>query len=474
MANVAGIDVIKYEGDNQTLVWKHPVEDFNIGTQLIVHESQEAVFFMNGEALDSFGPGRHTLETENIPILRRLYSLPTGGKTPFHAEVYFVNKTVQLGLRWGTDSRVRFLDPKTGIPLEIGASGEANIQAADARKLLIKLVGTQKSLSHSDISGDQQKAIRGLFRAPIVTAVKAYLSECITSRGIDILEIDRYLQDISTALRDKIAPTFEEFGLIIPHFYVTTIDLPEDDSHFRELKKLRADAFIGVQREQVAKQVAEAAQGRKVVEAQTEAQLAAIRAQGEAAAMREKGFAEAEVMHAQGFSKKDVIEADVQKAYAQGMGQMGSHGGSAGGGVASDMVSMMAGMKMAGTMMDKMDGMMGGSAKAPEGAWTCSCGENRNIGAFCMKCGKAKPAAQPVDAQSWDCECGAKGITSRFCPDCGRQKPEGWDCECGKTDITSRFCPDCGKPKPEGWDCPSCGKKGIKSNFCPDCGAKKD
>ena len=67
MAHIA--DIIKYEGDNSTFVWKHPCEDFNSMTQLIVHESQEAIFFMNGEALDLFGPGRHTLETQNI--LRR-------------------------------------------------------------------------------------------------------------------------------------------------------------------------------------------------------------------------------------------------------------------------------------------------------------------------------------------------------------------------------------------------------------------
>ena len=65
-------DVIKYEGDNSTFIWKHPCEDFNTMTQLIVHESQEAIFFMNGKALDSFKAGKYTLETENLPILSKL------------------------------------------------------------------------------------------------------------------------------------------------------------------------------------------------------------------------------------------------------------------------------------------------------------------------------------------------------------------------------------------------------------------
>ncbi|MBQ1350880.1 MAG: SPFH domain-containing protein, partial [Ruminococcus sp.] len=66
-SNDLGINVIKYEGDNSTFVWKHPVTDFNMGTMLIVHESQEAVFFSGGQILDTFGPGRHVLKTENIP-----------------------------------------------------------------------------------------------------------------------------------------------------------------------------------------------------------------------------------------------------------------------------------------------------------------------------------------------------------------------------------------------------------------------
>ena len=92
-------DVIQYEGDNQTFIWKHPIEDFNTGTQHIVHESQEAVFFMNGQALDLFPAGRHTLESQNLPLIRRFFNKPTGDQTPFHCEVYFVNRTEQLEIK---------------------------------------------------------------------------------------------------------------------------------------------------------------------------------------------------------------------------------------------------------------------------------------------------------------------------------------------------------------------------------------
>jgi membrane protease subunit (stomatin/prohibitin family) len=91
--------IIKYEGDNTTFIWKSDIEDFNTGTQLIVHESQEAVFFMNGQALDLFGPGRHSLETQNLPYVSRFFNRPTGDETPFHCEVYFVNKTEQMTVK---------------------------------------------------------------------------------------------------------------------------------------------------------------------------------------------------------------------------------------------------------------------------------------------------------------------------------------------------------------------------------------
>ena len=138
-------EIIKYEGDNTSFIWKHPLEDFNSLTTLIVHESQEAIFMMNGQALDSFGPGRYTLDSENVPILGKVVNMAVhGGESPFHCEVYFINKTVQMAVKWGTDSKVRYVDPDSGVPIEIGASGEMNLEVLDGRKLLIKLVGTKK------------------------------------------------------------------------------------------------------------------------------------------------------------------------------------------------------------------------------------------------------------------------------------------------------------------------------------------
>ena len=93
------VSVIKWEANNDVFVWKHPIEDFNLGSQLIVHQSQEALFFRDGRALDLFGAGRYTLETQKIPLLNDLYKLPANADVALHSEVYFINKTVQTGIR---------------------------------------------------------------------------------------------------------------------------------------------------------------------------------------------------------------------------------------------------------------------------------------------------------------------------------------------------------------------------------------
>ena len=208
-------EILKYEGDNSTFIWKHPSEDFNCLTQLIVHESQEAIFFMNGQALDMFGAGRYTLETQNIPIIGKVLNRATGDKSPFHCEVYFINKTEQMSIRWGTDSKVQYIDPQYGFPLAIGASGEMSLRADDSRKLLLKLVGTENYLG-------QQKLV-SFFRAFLMTRVKTYIAQVIKANSINIFEIDENLTSFSENIHKLLIPDFADYGIALERFFVTNI-----------------------------------------------------------------------------------------------------------------------------------------------------------------------------------------------------------------------------------------------------------
>lgn len=478
--------IIKYEGDNETFIWKHPIEDFNLGSQLIVHENQEAVLFRDGQALDSFGPGRYTLETQQLPVLEKFYKLPTDTEGTFHSEVYFINKTVQMAVKWGTPDKVRFIDPLTGTPLEIGASGEMNLQVANSRKLLINLVGTTKGISWDDKTGFT-KSLKTSFRPLIANAVKTNLSAVIKEELINLLEIDSKLDILSSSLKDKILPGFEEYGLTIPQFYVTTIVLPEDDPNFKRIKELhtitlqtrviQAEATIKTAQAQSEAQYRTAQeQSKAVIEqahreaemqrqttatevAKREAEREVIAAQAEAQASRLKGFSEAEVMQAKGYNQKDVLQADVQKAYAEGIGNMGPAISSGGGSsVIGDMLGLGVGMAAASTVAPQIGNMMQGfnnttnfNGNMQNGdTWVCSCG-NKVTGNFCNNCGAKKPVQNQAD--TWNCTCGNTNIVGNFCNNCGAKKPESkpttWNCSCGNTNIVGNFCNNCGKKKGE-------------------------
>jgi membrane protease subunit (stomatin/prohibitin family) len=104
---MAMFDVVKHEGPNDVLVWKWPGDQISWGSVVIVNQTQEAIFYKNGQALDVLGPGKHQLETENIPLLKTFVNIPFGNRTPFPAEVYFVDKATLLDVKWGTPSRCR-------------------------------------------------------------------------------------------------------------------------------------------------------------------------------------------------------------------------------------------------------------------------------------------------------------------------------------------------------------------------------
>jgi membrane protease subunit (stomatin/prohibitin family) len=108
------MDVIQYQDPTgSTIVSRWPANGtaaIRLGSQLIVEESQQAVFFRDGKALDTFGPGRHTLATQNVPVIASLFGIPFGGTSPFQAAVFFVSTKTFLDLKWGTKEPVIFRD----------------------------------------------------------------------------------------------------------------------------------------------------------------------------------------------------------------------------------------------------------------------------------------------------------------------------------------------------------------------------
>ena len=354
------------------------------------------------------------------------------------------------------------------MPLELGASGSLNMQVADSRKLLIKLVGTMTGIAWDSERDGFTKSIQSSFRPVISTAVKTTLSSVIKSLEINVLEVDEHLNEIAQELHSRILPEFEEYGITIPQFYLTTVVLPEDDPNFKRIRELytvslqkrmiHADKDIRTTKAQAEAEVTAAARAAELERQQTQTEVAkraaerkVIEAQAEAMAKKASGLAEAEVMRAMGYNQKDVLQAEVQKAYAEGIGNMGGSGG-AGGSVMSDIVGLGIGLKAAGAFGGQIGNMFGafGDTSSPD---TASPAKDS-----CPKCGAAIPTG------------------SKFCLECGEKietVPDGMiTCpECGQTVVKGKFCPECGHKFISA--CPNCGKEiPAGAKFCLECGAK--
>ena len=310
-------EVIKYEGDNSTFIWKHPCEDFNSLTQLIVHESQEAVFFMNGQALDLFGAGRYTLETQNIPKIGRILNRVTGDQTPFHCEVYFINKTEQMSIKWGTDSKVTYMEPAYGFPVSVGASGEMSLRVEDSRKLLVKLVGTE------DLLG-QQKLI-SFFRAFLMTRIKTYIAQYMKNNGVSIFEIDEHLRAFSKALHQQLVPDFADYGITLERFFVTQVVRPDGDRQYERFKELHFRQYADIAEAKIRQQT-------DLIYAQTEAQKVVIDSQAQATKRAQEGYTYAQE---RGFDvAQDAARNEAVGQFTNmgvGLGTMAGVGGAVGG-----------------------------------------------------------------------------------------------------------------------------------------------
>ena len=310
-------DIIKYEGDNTTFIWKHPCEDFNALTQLIVHESQEAIFMMNGQAMDLFGPGRYTLETQNIPLIGKALNIPTGGQTPFHCEVYFINKTEQMAIKWGTDSKVQFMEPTFNFPLAIGASGEMSLRVNDSRKLLIELVGTEDFLG--------QAGLTRYFRAFLMTRVKSYIAQVIQQQKINIFEIDAHLNELSAALMKLLQPDFDDYGIALERFFLTTVVKPDGEPTYEKFKSLYFRQYADITEARIRQQT-------QVIDAETEAQKTVIASQAMATKRAQEGYT---YQQERGFDvAQDVAKNEATGQFTNmgvGLGTMAGVGGAVGG-----------------------------------------------------------------------------------------------------------------------------------------------
>lgn len=407
---MAIVEVVKYNGRPDVFAWKYPNEELGTWTQLIVNESQEAVLVKSGKALDVFGSGRHTLETANIPILNKLINLPFGGRSPFTAEVWYVNKGYDLDIKWGTPTPIQLQDPKYGIFVPVRANGAFGIHIADAKKFLIKLVTTVPTFDAAAVT----KYFRGLYVTKVKDAISAYL----VHKQVSILEINAYIDELSQHMKERIRPVMDDYGIELVSFYVNEISVPEDDTAVQKLKDALAK--------------------------RAEMNIIGYSYQQERSFDTLEGAAKNA-----GSTAAPLMGAGIGLGMGFGMGQ----------GVGTGFGNMAQELQVEHSKENTKE-CSKCHAQLPQAQRFCgSCGydteqkptSGHKAVLTCSSCGSAIAKTTKFCA-----ECGRRIV---HCPSCGNDMEEG-----------AVKCGSCGYEKPQ--TCPKCGSEiSGKSKFCPECGA---
>ncbi len=420
---MAIIDLVRWAPQGSKTIYAHRFEETNLSTytQLIVQESQEAVLFSKGQIVGKFGPGKHTLSTENLPILRSLFGIPFGGKNPFTSEVWFVNKLQPYNIDWAID-RMAIHDADYNTQLPLSANGRYGLRIIDSEKFLIKIVGTRNEFTQDDLT-DQ-------FFGEFSTKTKSTILQYMLKHRIGYKSISAALDEISNFLKATMTPFWEEIGLELTKFYITSIDI---DSSTPD--------------------------GKRVLDA----------------------ISQQSAMSITGHTWQQEQMFGVANNAVDGLGL--GNGGLIGGLLAMNMMGGMGGSSgVTGGMMNPQynqptfggntQGLQGQQAQPPQQireVYCSNCSKKfQSTHRFCPHCGDPY---NPCPKCGTDNDTNAKRCVScatvlqadaSICPNCNAQMTVGstFCGNCGKQVATSDSCSRCGMPFPPNVKfCPRCGNK---------------
>ena len=407
-------EVIKFEGPQDALVWKHPAEDFNATSQLIVDETHEALLVVNGNAADLFTAGRRTLSVPNIPLVRELIELPTGGESPFPCKVFFINKVHQMDMLWGTQGPITLEDPLYDIFMHVMANGSMTISVDNSRKFMLKAVGFRDKFESRDLVAK--------FRGIISSHVKDFISKIMINGKLSYFMMNAHLFELSNVIKEKLDVIFEEYGICVHYFNIETIEVPEADyKKVSEAKERRTSRMV------------------------------------------------------EGYTWQEERQMMIAEKFAGNQGSMGGVAGAVGGFmVGGAMGGTIA--DIARGALDAANVPTGATPKDASGTSSRvgTGAENVDVNAFfkpntqatpvattatCASCGEALP-----EGAKFCLKCGEKVVAPQadtvVCPSCGKTVQKGKFClECGHK-FTSNTCANCGATLPEG------------AKFCLECGTK--
>ena len=409
---MALIDVIEFHDESgEQIVQRFPESgeaDVRMGSQLVVRESQVCIFYRGGQALDTFGPGRHTLATANLPLLGALVKLPFGGKTPFKAECFFVNLKTFINKKWGTKEPITFRDQVLKV-VRLRAFGIMSYKINDPQLFLNKVVGTAGQYNTSQVND--------FIRNMVVGRLTDVLGENLKT----LLDLASLYDEIGIASKARVAEDFAKYGLELEDLVINAITPPpEVQAKIDERSGLGLfeDAMPALQQQQAAYAMRDVANNPGA---------GGVASQGMGMGM---GLG-------MGFMMPGMIGGAMQPMQQQQMQQQQPM-------QQQPMQQQMPPQQMAA-------GAAAGAAAAqpvgaPAGSPCAKCGQPVPDGfKFCPGCGTPQAAPQPQGVACIKCQA-AMPPGTKFCPACGA--PQEVTCgKCGQV-VTggAKFCANCGTP----------------------------
>jgi len=212
------IDIIEWTDDSSNvMLWRFPrwQNEIKNGAKLVVRQAQVAVFVNEGKIADVFEPGTYTLETKNLPVLTTLKGWKYGFNSPFKAEVYFVNTKQYTDQKWGTKNPIMLNDEKFGM-VDLRAFGTYAFRVSDAKKFIEEIVGTNSAFTTEDIDGQ--------LRSLMVTN----LTNAVAKSNMGVEKFSANLDEFSVFAKEKLDPTFAEYGLTLTKLIVENVSLPPE------------------------------------------------------------------------------------------------------------------------------------------------------------------------------------------------------------------------------------------------------
>ena len=204
------------KGSKTIYAWRYPKTNLNTQTQLLVQDSQEAILFSKGQVAGRFGPGIHLLNTENLPVLSSLCDIPNGGKNPFKAEVWFVNKLHPYNIDWITDS-ISIYDARYNTQLPLVSKGRYGLKIADAEKFIVKIAGTKNEFSQYDLTD--------LYISEFSAKTKSVIVQFMLKHRIGFNFVSAHLDDLSRYLKGMMLSFWENWGLNLTQSCITSIEI---------------------------------------------------------------------------------------------------------------------------------------------------------------------------------------------------------------------------------------------------------